>query len=54
MKLTPKLTFLLRREEGKDIVAKKGIKIEVSEEEHKRLPNYFTEAPPKKRALSVR
>lgn len=53
-KLTPKRTFLLRRVEGKDVVARKGVKIDVNDEEWKRLYNYFVEPyPVKKRALTV-
>lgn len=53
-KLTPKRTFLLRVTEGKSITAKKGVKIDVTDEEHKRLFNYFEEAPPSvKKKLSV-
>lgn len=53
-KLTPKRTFLLRVEEGKDVIAKKGQKIDVTEEEHRRLFNYFTEAAPKRKGMSVK
>jgi hypothetical protein len=53
-KLTPKRTFLLRHVEGKDTIARKGMKIDVTDEEHKRLGNYFVEGFPKKKQLSVK
>jgi len=54
-KLTPKRTFLLRGTGDKRVIAKKGAKIEVTDEEHRNFYNYFVEPPPRKKgALSVR
>ena len=53
-KLTPKRTFLLRMDEGKTVIAHKVVKIDVTEEEHKKLFNYFIEPAPKKKGLSAK
>lgn len=58
-KLTPARTFLLRQidvEGGKkkDVVARKGVRIDVTEAEWKRLPSYFVEQQPRKGAVSVK
>ncbi len=53
-KLTPKRTFLLRMEEKKSVVAKKGEKIDVTDAEWKKLPMYFREPfPVKKKGVTV-
>lgn len=50
-KLTPIRTFLLRQEDGKDVVARKGEKIEVTDDEHKKLgTQYFKELYGKKKS----
>lgn len=54
-KLTPKRTFLLRHVEGRDTVARKGEKIEATDDEWRRLHNYFLEPyPVKKKGLTVK
>jgi hypothetical protein len=58
MKLTPIRTFLLRQEDvgdkKKDVIAYRGVKIEVNNEEHRRLSDYFVEPYAKKKSLTVR
>ena len=47
MLLIPKSTFLLRVEANKRTIARKGVKIEVSEAELQKLPGKFIiESPP--------
>lgn len=54
-KVTPTRSFLLRIEEGKRIVAKRGVKMEVTDAEWKRFFNYFREPyPVKKKGLSAK
>jgi hypothetical protein len=54
-KLTPKRPFLLRIENGNRIRAQRGVKIDVTDEEHKKFFSYFKEKWSKKKgALSVR
>ena len=53
-KLTPKRNFLLRMEGSKTVVARRGVKVDVTDEEHKRLFNYFVEPPPRKKGLTVK
>ena len=53
-KLTPKKTFILRVTNGVRTIAKKGIKVEVSDDEHRNMYNYFVEPyVTKKKGLSV-
>lgn len=59
-KLTPRRTFLLRQEDAgdgkkKDVIAVKGIRVDVTNDEHKRLHNgYFMEPAPFKKGLRMR
>ena len=54
-KLTPIRSFLLRIENGQRIRAKRGVKIEVTDEEHRRLDGYFLERyKAKKPGLTVK
>lgn len=57
-KLTPNRTFLLRQVDNgdgtkKDVVARKGVKVDVTDSEHFRLRMYFVEPYAKKKALTV-
>ena len=52
-KLTPKKNFILRYADGKRVIARKGVKIDVTEDEHRKLPTYFVEEPPKVKRRGV-
>lgn len=51
-KLTPNRTFILRTVNGVRTIAKKGIKVEATDDEHRNLYNYFEE-PYKKKGGAV-
>jgi len=53
MLLIPKTTFLLRIESGQRTIARKGVKIEVSEAELQKLPGKFIIEPPPETKPSV-
>jgi hypothetical protein len=58
MKLTPTRTFLLRQvDDGKggkkDVVAHRGVKIEATNDEHRKLQDSFLEPYGKKKHISV-
>jgi hypothetical protein len=58
MKVTPKRTFLLRQVDGPngktDVIAKKGEKIEVTDDEHNRLRFSIVETAPYKKKLGFK
>jgi hypothetical protein len=41
MKVIPTSTFLLRVKDGSRVIAKRGVKIEVTEDEYKKLKHKF-------------
>lgn len=54
-RVTPLRNFLLRIDGGKRVRAKRGVRIEVNDEEHRRLDGYFLERyRTKKSGLSVK
>lgn len=53
-KVTPNRNFILRSVNGVRTIARKGVKIEVTDQEHRNLFSYFVEQPAKRKGpLSV-